>query len=237
MRDKKKFDKNIFDYRFDQTKKRLNSLQESRRYMPLPELLIMTYVQVYSFDEVKAVFKECVEYGCIYKATQENYPNHKYFKSEIWVLLAFGFGLNINELLWDKLSLELLTPSGVEWLMDTIIAQKYPNRMIGELDPWKRTPTGKRFGFLSDYIQSNGNSQFALKHLKKWHSNQNKGHFRKMVGYGALATDPAVRYEAYSGQFAFELAAVVMAFNFDDSEFREDIYYPKELVDHWRKNK
>lgn len=70
------------------------------------------------------------------------------------------------------------------------------------------------------------------KHLKLWHSKRNNSFFRNSIGYG---NDPDTKN--YIGQLAFEVAAVVMAFDIDDSEFREDIYYPKELVEHWRKNK
>jgi len=237
MRDKKEFDLQKFDHTLHRKEQRLNVFYEPGRYWPLVEHLIRVYVRGHLFDGIKKMFAECLEYGLVYKGTQENYPNHEYFIKEVWVLLAFGFGLNIKNSQWDTLALELLTPAGDEWLMDTIIAQKYPDRKIGVLEPWGKTPTGKRFNHLYGYIQSKGDSQFAKKHLKKWHSNANGGHFRRMVGFGVLASDPNVENERYIGLFAFELAATVMAFDFDDSDFCEDIYYPKELVEYWRENK
>lgn len=235
IRDKKIFDIEKFSEHIFFREELLNSLSGSNSYSTSIELLIMKFVCNESFEKLVTFLDQSLSFGNLYKKNQEKYPNHEYFHQEIWVILAFSYGLNISQPLWNKLC-KLLAPPGSEWLVDTLISQKKTNWEIGDLEQWRESPTGKRFNWLYDFMQTS-DSQFALKHLKKWHSNANKAHFRRMVGYGALATDPNVKYEYYIGQFSFELAAVVMAFDIDDSEFREDIYYPKELVDHWRKNK
>jgi hypothetical protein len=49
-----------------------------------------------------------------------------------------------------------------------------------------------------------------------------------------MLTDP--KKESYSGRWSFESAAVTCILGLDDSSYRDNQYYPKDLVDYYREN-
>ncbi|MEZ4907013.1 MAG: DUF1910 domain-containing protein [Saprospiraceae bacterium] len=52
-----------------------------------------------------------------------------------------------------------------------------------------------------------------------------------------LLPSPKDRHETYFGAWSFESAAIVAILDLDDSSFRDNPYYPKDLVDYYRANK
>ncbi|MEO9511329.1 MAG: PoNe immunity protein domain-containing protein [Flavobacteriaceae bacterium] len=62
---------------------------------------------------------------------------------------------------------------------------------------------------------------------KEWYSNH-----KEFGWYESHKKDN----EAYTGYWSFETAVIVVILNIDDTNFRDNEYYPKDLVDYYRAN-
>ena len=240
FRDKKVLDTDSFHRSFDIANQLANDIFVFNRPNSLyssVEILIMKYVRGDPYDDLRQHFLYMIETALILKEacidSGTNYPDYEYYTGELYIFIAFAYALKIDDMHWNILTNDIFTAEN-DWILDKLIECKDPNRKIADYQLAHRFSNSGYLTVLYSAINAKGNERILLikKHLKLWHSKRNNSSFRRRIGYGS---DPDKDY--YIGQFAFEVAAVVMAFDIDDTEFKEDIYYPKELVDHWRKNK
>ena len=72
-------------------------------------------------------------------------------------------------------------------------------------------------------------SNHIKKYLDKWYQNT------KLLTWHNYTPDNGKLF--YYGRWSFESAVIVAILDLDDSKFRENEYYPKNLVDYYRSNK
>ena len=73
------------------------------------------------------------------------------------------------------------------------------------------------------------NSSDIKKYLEGWYNNT-----KLLTWHNYVASIDRARY--YYGYWSFESAAIVAILDLDDSSFRDNQYYPKDLVDYYRSN-
>jgi hypothetical protein len=74
------------------------------------------------------------------------------------------------------------------------------------------------------------NKNDVKKYLDKWYQNTNL-----LTWHNYKSSIETSKY--YYGYWCFEAAAIVALLDLDDSSFRENQYYPKDLVDYYRSDK
>lgn len=133
-------------------------------------------------------------------------------------MMSFGAGLGCS----DELLFELAKciPTGYDQLIDTILARYQPDRPIheelryGSLHrPWIQlidAPEDKRVGAAAKTLNR---WETYLKRDRRW---------------------PSHDRPTFDGYWSYELAAIVCAFELDDSAFIEHQYYPGDLMK-WRR--
>ena len=206
-------------------------------YGYLRDSLLMKYTQGDNFREINAHYETLIDTLVKRKEIKREQKieifKFKFLERDVYPLLAFAIALPISDDTWNTLI--SIFPEGRDYLTDKLIATHNPERTIAGYEDWRKTAPYhfKYFKLLGESLETeNKEEQIKLvnKQLRKW---RNKG-WRGSVSIGS---DPDLpKNPCYYGQFAYEVAAVVMAFDIDDSSFKEDIYYPKELVEYFREN-
>jgi len=238
IRDKKQFDQKWFSEVYDYYCKRVvsnNSVLSNYDYYM--QILLMKYTRVDSFDAIKKHFEELISLLVTYK--QKKYERRitdifdfKHLERDIYPLLAFAIALPISDDTWKMLT--DIYPEGRDYITDRLIATRTPARKITNFNIWSKTAPAhhKYFKLLGEALDIDDKEEqikLIQKHLEKWHQKK----WRDDVSIGSDPDYPKKR-PRYYGQFSYEVAVVVMAFDIDDSSFKEDIYYPKELVEYYR---
>ena len=132
--------------------------------------------------------------------------------------IAFGEGLGFGKK--DLETVARCIPAGRDQLVDTVMAVYEPGRIIHD----KLTKPGV-YRKLLDVISAPKEKQAGLiqKYLNNWEKSLQKD------GRGRSHEQPT-----YVGYWCYEAAAVVAAFDIDDSSFIDHEYYPSDLM-RWRK--
>ena len=239
-RDKKQFDKKWFSEVYNYYCKRVvrnDSVLSNYDYHI--QILLMKYTRGDSFEEIKEHFEQLIRLLVTYKKEKlergiTDIFDFKSLESDINPLLAFAIALPISDDTWNTLI--SIYPDGRDYITDKIIAMRNSERKIASFKSWNKTAPAhnKYFKLLGETLETEDKEEqikLVNKQLRKW---RNKG-WRGSVSIGSDPDYPKEK-PRYYGQFAYEVAAVVMAFDIDDSSFKEDIYYPKELVEYFRES-
>jgi len=234
LRDKKQFDLKEFEDNLNFITERIANKPKYSKYRL--DVLLMKYTRGDSFENLTQHFERLIEFLLAYKHEKLEREieifKFTYLERDSYILLAFAIALPISEKTWHTLTHEILIPFGRDYITDRIIATRNSERKVADFETWDKTAPAhqKYFKLLGEALEAPPEDQPELvyKQLKKWrHKN-----WRGSVTHGS---DPDFTPNpCYYGQFSYEVAAVVMAFNIDDTLFQEDIYYPKELVDYYR---
>jgi len=238
IRDKKIFNQQAFNEVFDIWNNEIASTTSSlSNYGYLRDVLLMKYTQGNNFVELTTDFDQLVQIAFEYKKKKKERGITDIFdftilERDVFPILAFVFALQVSQK-----SKEIINKIFIErkdCLTDRLImATLNPERQIANYGTWKKTAPAHKKYFDTLYRAIDATTQeeqttLIKQHLKKW----NNKNWRQSVSIGSdhdFTPNPC-----YYGQFAYEVAAVVMAFDIDDSEFKEHIYYPKELVEYFR---
>ena len=103
--------------------------------------------------------------------------------------------------------------------------------MFGDSSDWYSVlKNGKRVGSFSDLrkaikIENPLEQEKLISHFLK------KNFYHKYAGW---YNSHKGRHATYYGYWSFESAAIVAILDLDDSSFRDNQYYPKDLVDYYR---
>ena len=135
-------------------------------------------------------------------------------------LLSFGIFLNISDedfakivSVWDKTGRQ-------DWLIDYLIAYRIPDRPIVDTLIFP-----KPYAALKKAVdESDPHKRSAIvKHYleKEWYSGQKGVYWYE---------DHKNVHDIFFGYWSFESAAVVKIAGIDDSSFRDNMYYPKDLL-------
>ena len=237
VRDKKEFNQKRFNERFDFWSRKIDSTDSClTKYGYLRDLLLMKYTRGDSFEELKEHFEETVRCAVGFKKGKfENGITDVFhfgsLEREIYPFLAFAIALPVSDDTWNALI--NLHPEGKDYITDKIVATRNPERKIASFKSWDKTAPAhyKYFKLLGEALATEDKEEqlkLVYKQLRKWRH-------KNWRGSVSIGSDPDLpKNPSYYGQFSYEVAAVVMAFDIDDSSFKEDIYYPKELVEYFR---
>lgn len=141
----------------------------------------------------------------------------------VW-LLSFAILLNATKkerlILRDKILNANIKDELILFLLDYLIGEE-------ALVNFKPT-TYKPFKLLLKKEVQKTDSKHLKKYLDKWYANT------KLLTWHNYNPDGGKYF--YYGKWCFESAAIVVILGLDDNEFRDNEYYPKDLVDYYRKN-
>lgn len=114
-------------------------------------------------------------------------------------------------------------------LFEFIISEKLPSRK--KLDSENRNNNWKLFATLSEVVESKNKNDlelFVKKFLEKdWYKEHKTA---------SWYDNHKSKHQTYSGYWCFSSAVIVVIIGLDDSKFRDNKYYPKDLVDYYRAN-
>ncbi|MEM6379169.1 MAG: PoNe immunity protein domain-containing protein, partial [Bacteroidota bacterium] len=147
----------------------------------------------------------------------------------LW-MLSLGYLLGISTEDFEKL-VNIIDEDGIkDKLFEFIISTKIRTRSLLGQESYKNG--WKLFGKLREAIGAKDKAQaeslikgFLEKDWYKEH--KNVGWYDNHKG----------KHDTYSGYWCFESGAIVAIMDLDDSSFRDNEYYPKDLVDYYRENK
>jgi len=149
----------------------------------------------------------------------------------LW-MLSLGFLLDIPNEEFQKL-VNVIDKDGVkDNLFEFIIRAKLPNRKPIEKESYQEFfGVPKVFEKLRLAIKETDKTkaEMLIKEFitKEWYKNH------KDAGW---YNSHKSKHNTYFGYWSFETAAVVAIMDLDDSSFKDCEYYPKDLVDYYRKN-
>jgi hypothetical protein len=144
----------------------------------------------------------------------------------IWMLsLALLLKVPINEanILRKLIEEGMITDELILFLLGHLVSCSYPASLKTTYNPFSRIIPKQGF----DYIDS--------KHIKKYLTNWYKN-TKLHTWHNYLNNVEKLGGISYFGYWSFETAAVVAILGLDDKSFRDNPYYPKDLVDYYRAN-
>ncbi len=150
----------------------------------------------------------------------------------LW-MLSLGYLLNFPDESFSKL-VEVIDRDNVkDYLFEFIIRAKLPERKpIKDESYLEYFGVPKVFEKLRQAITASdkGKSQELIKIFleKEWYHNH------KEAGW---YNSHKSKHNTYFGYWSFEAAAVTCIMDLDDSSYRDNEYYPKDLVDYYRSKK
>lgn len=143
----------------------------------------------------------------------------------IWMLsLAFLLKVPIIETNILKKLIEegRITDELILFLLGHLVNCRYPDLSKTTYMPFRGIIPKQGFDYIdSKYIKKYLSNWYKNTKLHTWHNYLNN------VEKGGIS---------YFGYWSFESAAVVAILGIDDSSFRDNPYYPKDLVDYYRAN-
>lgn len=161
------------------------------------------------------------------KHTNGEYMNYYFLEYyEILLqLLSLSILLNVPKI-QNQIKVILQVDNVNELLLNTLLKNQ---SILGETYP----PDSIVISVYADLRKSishddiNQRPKFVLHFLKKCFYHKNASWYNNHNG----------RHDAYYGYWSFESAAIVAILDLDDSSFRDNEYYPKDLVDYYRANR
>jgi hypothetical protein len=140
------------------------------------------------------------------------------YTSMLW-MLSLGILLNITDHDFNQL-VKLIDDSNMEdYLLDYLISSKIPNRKISSKiifeDPYKK---------IVDITKMNKNeAQISMyQYLEKyWYGGHNDSYW---------FDNHKSKHNTYFGYWSFESAAIVKIMHLDDVAFKDNLYYPYDMV-------
>ncbi|MGV6860473.1 MAG: PoNe immunity protein domain-containing protein [Putridiphycobacter sp.] len=150
----------------------------------------------------------------------------------IW-MLSLSYLLNIPDIEFHKLVDVIDSDNVKDFLFEFIITTKLQNRKPIEKESYQEYfGVPKVFEKLRLAIKENDKhkAEMLVEDFlnKDWYRNH------KEVGW---YNSHKSKYNTYFGYWSFESAVVVVILDLDDSKFRNNEYYPKDLVDYYRANR
>lgn len=138
----------------------------------------------------------------------------------IW-LLSLGYLLNVPEKQFNKLVVVIDEDQIRDKLFEFIISAKIPSRQVMQNESFK----WKLFGKLRKAIEVTDRDQAAMLVKQFLEDDWYKEH-KNATWYESHKS----KFDIYSGYWSFETAAIVKILNLDDSSFKANKYYPRDLV-------
>ena len=146
----------------------------------------------------------------------------------IW-LLSLGFLLDVPTDKFKKL-VDVIDKDQVnDKLFEFIISKKLPSRK--KMDSEKQNNNWKLFGTLGEAVESTNKNDIEL--LVKTFLEKDWYREHKTASW---YNNHKNKHGTYSGYWCFESAIIVVIKGIDDFNFRDNEYYPKDLVDYYRAN-
>ncbi|MBK9450214.1 MAG: DUF1911 domain-containing protein [Bacteroidetes bacterium] len=185
--------------------------------------LIANYSYGVSIKELTPMYRESLSLIsiCWPDDGSEDMPDYlkDWYVKMLW-MLSFGIFLNISDedfakivSVWDKTGRQ-------DWLIDYLIAYRIPDRPIVDTLIFP-----KPYAALKKAVdESDPHKRSAIvKHYleKEWYSGQKGVYWYE---------DHKNVHDIFFGYWSFESAAVVKIAGIDDSSFRDNMYYPKDLL-------
>jgi hypothetical protein len=196
------------------------------------ELLINKYSRGYPMEELQKDFYTIIEiWEKQIEADRENVYKNSFKKDfsnynrSLW-LLSQAYLLKIEES-WIKRLIACIRNEGEDIVFEQLIAARlplprkqtdtllYPNQYQGLLD-------------VLDIAKENRPEEMKL-FLKGWYKSMKKASWHDL--HKNKNGDANGYNTGFDGYWCFEAAAVAVAFDIDDSNFRDMPYYPKDLAD------
>lgn len=141
-------------------------------------------------------------------------------------IMSIAFLLNLEKSIFQSLANVIKKDAVIDLVFEFILSSRLENWEIRQED---ESYAFELYGNLKKAISQNDNKdaeQFVKVFLgEDWLKEQKKSQ---------MLIDP--KKESYYGRWSFESAAVVAIKGLDDSSFRDNEYYPKDLVDYYRSN-
>lgn len=189
-----------------------------------------------AIEELKIDYSKCVDFISKHWANNVNFIgayNEKLNQysldryDEMLLLLSLGFLLDVPLREFEILVNVIDKDKVKDELYEFIISSRLPNRPVLIQESYKYG--WKLYIRLKEAIKTNDKTQsinliktFLEKDWYKEHKN------------ARLYNSHKSKHNTYFGYWSFETAAVVAILNLDDSNFRDNQYYPKDLVDYYR---
>jgi hypothetical protein len=224
------------------TNKEVSSEKEVRNriFQKRLEILIAMYSNGDSIESIKK------EYSIVLKFMQEGWDSSvvkfkmgkpsitydMYYLNDschmIW-MLSFGIFLNIaeneKEVLKKILIEDKITDEATMLLLSNLTQTELPTLEKTTIKPFASLVKNGAFINTKSLMKKYIDNWYKRTKLLTWHSY----HPDKEGIYN--------NNKFYFGNWSFEAAAVTCILDLDDSNYREHHYYPKDLVDYYRKNK
>jgi hypothetical protein len=199
------------------------------------ELIFLKYSAGYSINEIVEDWIKSVYW--MDKGWVDN--NHKfYLKGKYWNqlylgpydvmlwMLSIGYLINLSEVEFLKLVAILDRYEVKDYLLDFIICAKVKDRLPITEESYigKFTLFGKLRQAIKEEdkkVAQNLIKDFLEKDWYKEHKNVGWHDSHKSI------------HNSYSGYWCFEAAAITKIMELDDSSYRENQYYPKDLADYY----
>ena len=163
------------------------------------------------------------DYIEIIKFFEEGWQREKY-ESVVW-MISLGILLEIDDADFDRLVRALDQQQLQDYLIDFLIAYRKPERKISEQVSFRRYYKGAQETTKLPKAQA---EQRLKKYLEKeWYDNNNDTYWYN---------NHMNQHDTYFGYWSFEAGAIAKIMGLDDSSFKDNEYYPCDLV-HWKKTR
>lgn len=201
------------------------------------EILISNFSKGEPIDSIKTEYTSVLNFmktgweDSVVKFKKGKAPNHvvlnKYFLMPynymIWMLsLAILLDVTQNEK-------EILATIIEDGKIDDELIQLLLSFLIGKEFSDSSKTTYKPFSGIVKSGQLIDNPKSMKNYLEKWYANT-----KLLMWHNYKSSIETTQY--YYGYWSFESAAVTCILELDDSSYRDNQYYPKDLVDYYREN-
>lgn len=210
------------------------------------EIYLVAMIEYTAGHPIEAVyqrFEQAIEYSQLCLDINAKHPvDDPELLEEGWTMSVWGNGISLTENLPNAIGLCILFDR-IDWL--NIVRECYLvadwddpafsaliNMVIPtEFDPKQKFPKGG-FNFRKPLLQAimAESKEETLKHLNAYLAGWYEGN-RKIGNNVDTHLDQDPEWGGYYGYWSFESAAVAYLKDIDDTELRQYLYYPKDMVD------
>lgn len=204
---------------------------------------MIEYTAGHPIDAVYQRFEQAIEYSQLCLDINAKHPvDDPELLEEGWTMSVWGNGISLTENLPNAIGLCILFDR-IDWLnivrgcylvadWDDPAFSALINMVIPtEFDPKQKFPKGG-FNFRKPLLQAimAESKEETLKHLNAYLAGWYEGN-RKIGNNVDTHLDQDPEWGGYYGYWSFESAAVAYLKDIDDTELRQYLYYPKDMVD------
>ncbi len=178
--------------------------------------VVALYTAGNSISEIISVYSNCVD------GMQKSWDKESGYIQMVW-LLSIGILIRTNDETFGKLAALVDRDNEEDYLINYLIAFRQQGRKL--INALRFEEPYQSIAEATQKNKQQAESDIKQYLEKKWY----KGHSDSY-----WYDNHKSKHDTYFGYWSFESAAVTVIMGLDDSGYRDNQYYPKDLVDYFR---